>query len=103
MWRALAVMVGLVVCGACGGEGGSAIAAGGGGAGSVGSGGSGPGGGCGAGFGGGGASSTGTGGGMQGCAHALAGVIRDFSDQHPDFEAELGTDKGIVESTLGPT
>jgi fibro-slime domain-containing protein len=31
----------------------------------------------------------------------LAGTLRDFMDSHPDFEAELGTDRGIVEDTLG--
>ncbi|MDZ8054697.1 MAG: PEP-CTERM sorting domain-containing protein [Aulosira sp. ZfuVER01] len=31
----------------------------------------------------------------------LTGTIRDFNDTHPDFEKELGTDKGIVQSTLG--
>ena len=40
-------------------------------------------------------------GGNNGCGNELAGVIRDFSSSHPDFEAELGTDKGIVEVDLG--
>ena len=31
----------------------------------------------------------------------LTGTIRDFKDSHPDFESFLGTDPGIVESTLG--
>ena len=31
----------------------------------------------------------------------LTGTIRDFLDTHPDFENGLGTDPGIVESTLG--
>ena len=42
---------------------------------------------------------------MGGIAHAntisLTGTIRDFSKTHVDFEAYLGTDKNIVESTLG--
>lgn len=41
------------------------------------------------------------GGGTTQCVNELVGVIRDFKDDHPDFEAELGTDKGIVESQLG--
>ncbi|BAY07655.1 PEP-CTERM sorting domain-containing protein [Calothrix sp. NIES-2098] len=31
----------------------------------------------------------------------LTGIIRDFNDTHPDFEKELGPDKGIVQSILG--
>jgi fibro-slime domain-containing protein len=31
----------------------------------------------------------------------LTGTIRDFNDSHPDFESFLGTDHGIVETTLG--
>jgi fibro-slime domain-containing protein len=31
----------------------------------------------------------------------LVGTIRDFHASHPDFESVLGTDPGIVESTLG--
>lgn len=31
----------------------------------------------------------------------LTGTVRDFLDTHPDFEAELGFDPGIVESILG--
>jgi fibro-slime domain-containing protein len=31
----------------------------------------------------------------------LTGTIRDFSDTHPDFEDELGTETGIVEQELG--
>ncbi|MEZ4474852.1 MAG: fibro-slime domain-containing protein [bacterium] len=31
----------------------------------------------------------------------LTGTLRDFTDDHPDFEAELGTDPGIVEEALG--
>ena len=28
-------------------------------------------------------------------------MIRDFHDTHPDFQAYIGTDRGIVEETLG--
>jgi len=31
----------------------------------------------------------------------LTGTIRDFNDSHPDFESTVGTDRGIVETTLG--
>lgn len=31
----------------------------------------------------------------------LTGLLRDFTDAHPDFEAELGSDRGIVEDRLG--
>lgn len=31
----------------------------------------------------------------------LRGTMRDFQSSHPDFEAELGTETGIVEDTLG--
>ncbi len=31
----------------------------------------------------------------------LTGVVRDFSDTHPDFEKTMGDDRGIVETTLG--
>ncbi len=31
----------------------------------------------------------------------LRGTLRDFLDTHPDFEAELGTETGIVEDMLG--
>ncbi len=31
----------------------------------------------------------------------LIGTIRDFHDTHPDFEAELGAETGIVEDVLG--
>ena len=41
-----------------------------------------------------------TDGGMTGCGQLLA-IVRDFKADHPDFEAELGTDHGIVEATLG--
>jgi fibro-slime domain-containing protein len=32
----------------------------------------------------------------------LVGTVRDFRDDHPDFEASLGSDPGIVEPLLGP-
>jgi fibro-slime domain-containing protein len=32
---------------------------------------------------------------------SMTGTIRDFNDTHPDFEDGLGTDPGIVSSTLG--
>lgn len=35
------------------------------------------------------------------CGSDLTGTVRDFSDSHPDFEAELGTDRGYIEGTLG--
>lgn len=42
---------------------------------------------------------------MTGAASAasisLTGTIRDFNDTHPDFEALIATDPGIVETTLG--
>ena len=31
----------------------------------------------------------------------LTGMIRDFKDSHPDFEAATGTDRGIVHADLG--
>jgi fibro-slime domain-containing protein len=103
MERALAVGALVAVVG-CGGGGGTDLtgftAAGQGGAGS-GGGDQGAGGGFGAGFSTGNSSGTSTGGGNAHCTNALAGIIRDFRDDHPDFEAELGTDKGIVESELG--
>src|SRR5690348_8053802 len=40
-------------------------------------------------------------GGNDGCNSVVKGTIRDFHDTHPDFEAELGDDKGIVEPELG--
>lgn len=42
-----------------------------------------------------GSSGTGT------CGSNLEGRIRDFSVDHPDFEYELGDDRGIVEDMLG--
>ena len=51
-----------------------------------------------------GGGNTGTGGGQQmatdgGCG--LSAVIRDFKDDHPDFEKFLGDDRGIVRDDLG--
>lgn len=40
-------------------------------------------------------------GGNQPCMNELTGVVRDFRDSHPDFEATLGTEKGIVEELIG--
>lgn len=41
-------------------------------------------------------------GGAASCGSELAGVVRDFMSSHPDFEAYLGDDKGIVMPDLGP-
>jgi fibro-slime domain-containing protein len=46
-----------------------------------------------------GTNSTGTG--NDGCGTVLNGIVRDFNDDHPDFESELGDDKGIVLVDLG--
>jgi len=35
------------------------------------------------------------------CGKTLTGVIRDFKEDHPDFEFELGDDPGIVKGDLG--
>lgn len=40
-------------------------------------------------------------GGGEPCGTELLGVIRDFYASHPDFEAQLGVDPGIVEPLLG--
>lgn len=32
----------------------------------------------------------------------LTGVLRDFRDTHPDFEAFIGDDRGMVKADLGP-
>lgn len=32
----------------------------------------------------------------------LPGTVRDFRDDHPDFESAIGSDPGIVEDVLGP-
>lgn len=37
----------------------------------------------------------------DGCGSVLAGTVRDFRDDHPDFEGVLGDDKGIVLPDLG--
>ena len=36
-----------------------------------------------------------------GCDPNLTGTLRDFRDDHPDFEKFLGDDRGIVKDTLG--
>lgn len=41
------------------------------------------------------------GGSGTGCGSNLTGRIRDFSESHPDFEGELGDDRGIVTDMLG--
>ncbi|MCC6217719.1 MAG: fibro-slime domain-containing protein [Polyangiaceae bacterium] len=48
-----------------------------------------------------GGGASGGGGGSDFCGSALTGVVRDFRQDHPDFEDFLGTDHGIVTSTLG--
>jgi fibro-slime domain-containing protein len=35
------------------------------------------------------------------CGSTLTGVLRDFKDDHPDFEKFIGDDKGIVQTALG--
>ena len=40
-------------------------------------------------------------GGASAASISLTGTVRDFSDSHPDFEAFLSSDPGIVETTLG--
>ena len=51
---------------------------------------------------GGGSSGTSTGTGTNsGCDNQLLGRIRDFNDDHPDFEGVLGDDPGIVQPDLG--
>lgn len=35
------------------------------------------------------------------CDKTLTGILRDFKDDHPDFEKELGDDRGIVAKALG--
>jgi fibro-slime domain-containing protein len=52
------------------------------------------------------ASSAAAGGGAGGdgsayCGNALTGTIRDFKQDHPDFEYVLGDDRGIVQPDLG--
>jgi fibro-slime domain-containing protein len=97
-----------VACGGDGDDGGGIDSGGSGGAsfgGSVGSGGTNmiPIGGTGNGNGG---SSSGNGGtagssGTTGCGSNLTGRLRDFTEDHPDFEDELGDDRGIVTDMLG--
>lgn len=41
-------------------------------------------------------------GGLDGnCGSNLIGRIRDFREDHPDFEYETGNDRGIVQNTIG--
>ena len=40
-------------------------------------------------------------GGNEGCGTSLTGMIRDFTDAHPDFEHSMGDDRGIVLADLG--
>ncbi|MGZ3452061.1 MAG: fibro-slime domain-containing protein, partial [Polyangiales bacterium] len=35
------------------------------------------------------------------CGSTLTGVLRDFKDDHPDFEKFIGDDRGIVQTDLG--
>ena len=35
------------------------------------------------------------------CGTKLTGTLRDFKEDHPDFEYKLGNDKGIVKGQLG--
>ncbi len=68
--------------------------------------GSGAGGGSGAGTGGGNGGGGGTGGSGGGsvdggCVPAIVATVRDFKDDHPDFETFLGSKRGIVQAQLG--
>ncbi|MCA9656968.1 MAG: fibro-slime domain-containing protein [Myxococcales bacterium] len=38
---------------------------------------------------------------MEECETDLVGVVRDFQSSHPDFEAEISAEKGIVAAQLG--
>lgn len=38
---------------------------------------------------------------QNGCGSNLTGRIRDFTEDHPDFEDDLGDDRGIVTNMLG--
>ncbi len=49
----------------------------------------------------GGAASTGSGSGGEDCNVMLPATVRDFNRTHPDFEAFLGSEKGIVKPDLG--
>lgn len=40
-------------------------------------------------------------GGDERCGTQLTGIVRDFQQSHPDFEAFLGSDLGIVATQLG--
>ncbi len=35
------------------------------------------------------------------CGRTLTGVLRDFKEEHPDFEYKIGDDPGIVQNDLG--
>jgi len=48
-----------------------------------------------------GSGGSGNAGGMTQCGDELVGIIRDFQTSHADFEAVVGTDKGIVADDLG--
>ncbi len=48
-----------------------------------------------------GGSGQGGAGGGNGCNPTLTATVRDFKIEHPDFEGETGTDKGIVTPELG--
>lgn len=43
-----------------------------------------------------------TGGVNDGCGSALIGVIRDFRDEHPDFNDAVADDRGLLQHQLGP-
>jgi fibro-slime domain-containing protein len=42
-----------------------------------------------------------TDGGAEGCGTTLLGVVRDFKDDHPDFEKVVAGDLGLVKDALG--
>lgn len=42
-----------------------------------------------------------TGGVNDGCGSALVGVIRDFRDEHPDFNDAIADDRGLLQHQLG--
>jgi fibro-slime domain-containing protein len=42
-----------------------------------------------------------TGGVNDGCGSALVGVIRDFRDEHPDFNDAVADDRGLLQHQLG--
>lgn len=74
--------------GGSGGNGGGGVGGGGGGSSAAGGGSTG------------GGASSGTGGGGA-CTPSIVAKLRDFQGSHPDFEAFLGSKKGIVQATLG--